>query len=166
MGNNCAIFTLTSGHADSSFLHLLSCPDLCRVSGCFHLNVLQEITSWGAAVAQWIHLHLPSCRPRFESQAHYLCFYQFKFKLSHVEKTKYTEKEAGIGPFCKKKSPHWRAETNGQPMALKLLGKNKINVCFYFTKNICLDTYRWNLCYNENFVTYNYAPLILSILIG
>ena len=29
----------------------------------------------GAAVAQWIRLRLPSCRPKFESQVH---FYQFK----------------------------------------------------------------------------------------
>ena len=29
----------------------------------------------GAAIAQWIRLHLPSCCPGFESQAHYLCFY-------------------------------------------------------------------------------------------
>ena len=29
----------------------------------------------GAAIAQWIHLHLPSCRPRFRSQANHLSFY-------------------------------------------------------------------------------------------
>ena len=33
------------------------------------------------AVAQWIHLRLPSCRPGFKSKAYYLCFYQFKFEL-------------------------------------------------------------------------------------
>ena len=38
---------------------------------------LQRIV--GAAVAQWIHLHFPSCCPGFESQAHNLRFYQFKF---------------------------------------------------------------------------------------
>ena len=32
-------------------------------------------------VAQWIRLRLPSCRPRFESQAHHLCFFQFKFEF-------------------------------------------------------------------------------------
>ena len=37
-----------------------------------------------AAVAQWIHLRLPSCRPGFESQAHHLCFYQFKFEFKTV----------------------------------------------------------------------------------
>ena len=32
----------------------------------------------GAAVAQWIRWCLPSCRPGFDSQAHHLCFFQFK----------------------------------------------------------------------------------------
>ena len=35
----------------------------------------------GAAVAQWIRSRLPSCRPGFESQAHHLCFFQFKFEF-------------------------------------------------------------------------------------
>ena len=35
------------------------------------------LTYWVAAIAQWIHLHLPFCHPRFKSQAHHLCFYQF-----------------------------------------------------------------------------------------
>ena len=43
---------------------------------------------WDAAKAQWIHLHLPPCRPGLESQEHHLCFYQFMFELCHVEKTK------------------------------------------------------------------------------
>ena len=29
----------------------------------------------GAAIAQWIRLRLPSCRPGFESQANHLSFY-------------------------------------------------------------------------------------------
>ena len=36
---------------------------------------------WGATVAQWIHSRLPSCRPGFESKAHHLHFYQFKFEF-------------------------------------------------------------------------------------
>ena len=32
---------------------------------------------WGAAIAQWIHLQLPSCHPGLESQAHHLRFHQF-----------------------------------------------------------------------------------------
>ena len=35
----------------------------------------------GAAVAQWIRLRLPSCRPGFDSQAHHLCFFQFQFEF-------------------------------------------------------------------------------------
>ena len=31
-----------------------------------------EVIRW--AIAQWIHLYLPSCSPGFESQAHHLCF--------------------------------------------------------------------------------------------
>ena len=56
----------------------------------------------GAAIAQWIRLRLPSCRPGFESQAHHLSFYQFIFELYHVEKDENKQKEAGIGPFLKK----------------------------------------------------------------
>ena len=56
----------------------------------------------GAAMAQWIRLRLPSCRPGFESQAHHLHFYQF-IELCNVEKTKIRQKEAGIGPFKKTK---------------------------------------------------------------
>ena len=33
--------------------------------------------SWDAAIAQWIRLCLPSCRPGFESQAYHLSFYKF-----------------------------------------------------------------------------------------
>ena len=44
------------------------------------------------AVAQWICLHLPSCRPGFESQAHHLHFYQFEFEWWRVEKTKINRK--------------------------------------------------------------------------
>ena len=62
-----------------------------------------EIVIRGAAIAKWIHLRLPSCHPGFESQAHHLHFYQIKFELFHVEKTKNKQKEAGIGPFFLKK---------------------------------------------------------------
>ena len=44
--------------------------------------------------AQWICL--PSCRPRFESEDHYLCFHQF-MELWDVEKTKINKKKAEIG---------------------------------------------------------------------
>ena len=55
---------------------------------------------WGAAIAQWIRLRLPSCRPGFESQAHHLCFFNLylSFELE-CEKNENKQKEAGIGPF-------------------------------------------------------------------
>ena len=54
---------------------------------------------WVAHIDQGISLHLPSCCPRFESQAHHLRFCQFTFELCHVEKTKINKKEAGIDQF-------------------------------------------------------------------
>ena len=66
---------------------------------------------WGAAIAQWIRLRLPSCRPGFESQAHHLCFFSIyivqivylSFELE-CEKNENKRKEAGIGPFFLKKT--------------------------------------------------------------
>ena len=55
----------------------------------------------GAAIAQWICLRLPSCHPRFESQAHHLSFHQF-VELFNLEKDKNKQKEAGIGPYLQK----------------------------------------------------------------
>ena len=53
----------------------------------------KTLTRGGGAIAQWILLCLlPSCRPRFKSRAHHLRFYQFEFKLWHVEKTKISRK--------------------------------------------------------------------------
>ena len=57
--------------------------------------------SRGAAVAQWIHLRLPSCHPGFESQAHHLCFNQFIFEWWHAEKTKINKKRPGLAHFLK-----------------------------------------------------------------
>ena len=55
-----------------------------------------------AAIAQWIHLRLPSRHTGFESQAYFHlncsnCIFELKCK-----KNKYKQKEAGIGPFFKK----------------------------------------------------------------
>ena len=51
--------------------------------------------SGGAAISQWIRLPLPSYRPRFESQAHHLCFHLF-IVLCNVEKTKINKKRPGL----------------------------------------------------------------------
>ena len=39
------------------------------------LTLSIELIGMGAAIAQWIRLRLPSCRPRFESQVRHLCFF-------------------------------------------------------------------------------------------
>ena len=39
-----------------------------------------------AALAQWIRLRIPSCRPGFESQAHHQHFYQFMLDIMKREK--------------------------------------------------------------------------------
>ena len=38
-----------------------------------------ERKKWGAAIAQWICLCLPSCHPGFKTQAHHLCFFHLQF---------------------------------------------------------------------------------------
>ena len=62
--------------------------------------------NWGAAIAQWICRRLPFGCPGFESQAHHLCFYQFKFKLWDVEKTKLNRNIGGDWPIFKKTFVH------------------------------------------------------------
>ena len=54
---------------------------------------------WGAAIAPWFRLGLPSCGPGFESQAHHLCFFQFVLLKLYPENNENKQKEAGIGPF-------------------------------------------------------------------
>ena len=75
---------------------------------------------WGAAIARWIRLRLPSSRPGFESQSHHLCFFQFiklKLCICHLnwnkvqivylslelecEKNENKQKEAGLAHFYK-----------------------------------------------------------------
>ena len=64
-------------------------------------------TRRGAAIAQWIHLHLPSFCPGFKSQAHHLRFYQFIFELCRAEGTKLNKKRPGLAHYLKKR--HWDA---------------------------------------------------------
>ena len=61
---------------------------------------------WGAAIAPWYRLRLPSCGPGFESQAHHLRFFQFVLLklLLELEKNENKQKEAGIGPYFFKKT--------------------------------------------------------------
>ena len=48
-------------------MELRRTPELIRIISITH--------TWGAAIAQWIRLRLPSRRPGFESQAHHLRFF-------------------------------------------------------------------------------------------
>ena len=55
---------------------------------------------WGAAIAQWNCLRIPSCRPGFESQAAIFAFSFIVFVLYlSCEKSQNKQKEAGFGPF-------------------------------------------------------------------
>ena len=38
------------------------------------LEFFKPVQFRGTILAQWIRLHLPSCRPRFKPQTHHLCF--------------------------------------------------------------------------------------------
>ena len=55
------------------------------------------------AIAQWIHLRLPSCGPGFESQVHVYAFYIYtlSYGLYIIALRKYEnkQKEARFGPF-------------------------------------------------------------------
>ena len=63
---------------------------------------------WGAAIAQWIRLQLPSCCSEFKSQAHHICFFQFilfKLYICHLnwnmKRTKQNKKRPGLAHFKK-----------------------------------------------------------------
>ena len=54
------------------------------------------LVSWGATIAQWIRLRLPSCRPGFESQACHLRFFIYLCYICHVKRTKINKKRPGL----------------------------------------------------------------------
>ena len=56
-----------------------------------------------AAIAPWFCLRLPSCGPRFESQAHNLSFFQFVLKLLR-EKNENKQKRGRDWPIFKEGS--------------------------------------------------------------
>ena len=76
---------------------------LCALSDMRHLLTAEcKQKMMVAAIAPWFRLRLPSCGPGFESQAHYLCFFQFILLKLYQENNKNKQKEAGIGPYLKK----------------------------------------------------------------
>ena len=58
---------------------------------------------WGAAIAQWIRLRLPSCHPGFESQAHHLHFFHLYYLcyICHLKRMKINKKRPGLAHFYK-----------------------------------------------------------------
>ena len=66
------IFFSKSGHAD---------PD--RAQWDFDFVSLQhkKCSKFGAGIAQWIRLRLPSCGPRFKSQTNHLRFFHLKWNV-------------------------------------------------------------------------------------
>ena len=63
------------------------------------LKPFQALLNWDAAIAQWIRLCLPPCRPRFESQARHLRFCHLQSILRficHVKRTKINKKRPGL----------------------------------------------------------------------
>ena len=56
---------------------------------CITLEVKQMMV---AAIAPWFRLHLPSCGPGFESQAHLLCFFPICIEIVTGKELKYTKR--------------------------------------------------------------------------
>ena len=62
------------------------------------LTLFNSYPTWVAVIAPWFCLCLPSCGPRFESQAHHLCFFNLYWNCNE-KRTKINKKEAWIVPF-------------------------------------------------------------------
>ena len=79
----------------------------------------------GAAIAQWICLRLPSCRPGFESQVHHLHFFHLMYLcyICHVKRTKINKKRPGLARFFFKK----KHATNLLTTILLIEIRSKIN---------------------------------------
>ena len=71
---------------------------------------------WGAAIAQWICVHLPFCRPGFESHTNHLCFYHLQSNLCHTCLVKITK--------INKKEAHFKARKRGIEQNQKEKTKN------------------------------------------
>ena len=89
----------------------------------------QKVDTQGGA--QWTRLCLPSCHPRFESQAHHQCFYQFVFQLCHVEKTKINKKR----PIFEKQTPGFSNLQNLTSVIVRMWFQRSCKR-FYFQPNL------------------------------
>ena len=92
IGNSASASHVIRFHKASHCFKVYFTYPLCWATRCKPLHMIpfssrrileyKNKVKWGAAIAQWIRLRLPSCRPGFESQANHLHFFQFiLFKL-------------------------------------------------------------------------------------
>ena len=91
------LFTLIPGNIlTKCTLALFDHWDLCSVL----ISFINFIVMLGqpASIAQWIHLHLSSYVPRFESQAQHLRFFQFVIEL-WCQNNENKQKDAWIAPL-------------------------------------------------------------------
>ena len=72
-------------------------PGQRSAAGCANLKWFEKQEWLAAVIPLWFHLHLPSCSPRFKSQAHHLRFCQFVLvKLCNEKRTKINKKRPGL----------------------------------------------------------------------
>ena len=92
----------------------------------------------GAAIAQWINLTLPSCRPGFESQAHHLCFHNLQSNLCyicHVKRTKINRKRPRLA-HCLPPIGPLSFDIQTRKLTFKL-GRNQIFLPALFCRLCC-----------------------------
>ena len=101
-------------HIIGKFSNYFQCNSCCRsqqicsigsVNQPLAMKNIQQVntkSAWVAALALWFCLCLPSCGPRFESQAHHLRFFQFVLLKLYQENNENKQKDAEIGPFKKR----------------------------------------------------------------
>ena len=83
----------------------------------------QKRKKFDATIAQWICMCLPSFQPRFESQAHHLCFPSIYRQICstytnlslHCEKAENKQREAEFGPYLKETKKNEIKNSNTYP---------------------------------------------------
>ena len=85
---------------------------------------------WVAAIAPWFRLGLPSCSPRFESQAHDLRFFQFVLMKLYRENNEKT-KRGRAWPFFLKKTYQIRYKG---PSYVSSHGMHQMQILFFLSK--------------------------------
>ena len=80
---------------------LSNCLQLCSSNTFIRKDLDEECKSnkndaWLANIAPWFCLPLPSCGPRFKSQAHHLSFFQFYYWNCNEKITKINKNRSGL----------------------------------------------------------------------